>query len=135
MTGIEVWAAGALPWRDGEHGVEVLVVHRPRYDDWTLPKGKRDPGETDEECALREVEEETGLRGVLGRELPSCDYIDSHGRQKLVRYWEMTGVEGGFAPNEEVDEIRWLPVAEASSLLSYERDHLVLAHFAELGEA
>ena len=104
-----VKAAGGLPWRvRDDHGVEVLLVHRPRYDDWTFPKGKLDPGESVEQAAHREVEEETGLRGVLGRELPPSEYVDGKGRAKVVRYWEMTITEGEFVPNDEVDEIRWL---------------------------
>ena len=100
--------------RDGE----VLLVHRPRYDDWTLPKGKLDPGETFEQAALREVEEETGVRCRLGRELPDVHY-DNKDRPKLVRYWLME-VEGrGFEPNDEVDEVRWL--CEDAELLTYDR--------------
>lgn len=118
-------------WRPGPSGPEVLLVHRPKYDDWTLPKGKAEPGESDEDTAIREVEEETGLRCVLGRELPSTSYIDSVGRPKIVRYWEMrVGDEAsGFAQNE-VDEVRWLGLADAERLLSYDRDRDVLDAFA-----
>ena len=119
----EIHAAGGVVVRDGR----VLLVHRPRYDDWTLPKGKLDPGEGFEEAALREVEEETGLRCELVRELPSATYHDSEGREKLVRYWEMTPLAGEFAPNDEVDELRWLEPADAGDALSYERDRDVLA--------
>lgn len=105
----------------------VLVVHRPRYDDWSFPKGKLDPGETVEECALREVLEETGLRCELGAELASARYRDRHGRDKLVRYWAMTATGGSFEPNDEVDEIRWCEAAEAAALLSYRRDVEILA--------
>lgn len=132
MSSIEVWAAGAVPWRSGADGVEVLVIHRPRYDDWTFPKGKRDRGETDEECAVREVEEETGMHGVLGRELSSCRYLDTRGRSKLVRYWEMNELSGSFTPNDEVDRVLWLGVAVASTTLSYDRDRMVLERFTEL---
>jgi 8-oxo-dGTP diphosphatase len=127
-----VRAAGGIPWRvDPERGLEVLLVHRPRYDDWSFPKGKCEPGESDEHCALREVQEETGLRGVLGRELPHCEYIDGKGRFKVVRYWEMTVTDGGrFRPNDEVDEVRWEPLPRAARLLSYERDRRVLERFA-----
>ena len=107
-------------------GWEVLLVHRPRYDDWTVPKGKRDPGEDDETCALREIEEECGLRCELGAELPSTSYTDHKGRPKVVRYWVATVVSGSFVPNDEVDEVRWLPAGEARELLSYERDIPVL---------
>ncbi len=121
--GSVVRAAGGVVVRDGP---EVLVVHRPKYDDWTFPKGKVEPGESDEECALREVEEETGLRCRLERELPSTRYRDSSGRRKVVRWWRMTLEAGAFAPNREVDEIRWLAPEDAVSLLTYERDVPVL---------
>ncbi len=120
-------AAGGVVRRVDADGVaRVLVVHRPRYDDWSLPKGKVDHGETDEECALREVEEETGLRCTLGRELASTRYTDRKGRSKQVRYWAMEVVGGAFAPNDEVDEVRWLPAAEASALLTYDHDRVLV---------
>jgi 8-oxo-dGTP pyrophosphatase MutT (NUDIX family) len=113
-----VHAAGGVVLRDGL----VAVVHRPRYDDWSLPKGKLDPGESFEEAALREVEEETGLRCRLVRDLPTVRY-DVRGRLKEVRYWAMeVADETPFVPNEEVDEVRWLEPAEAVALLSYDRD-------------
>jgi 8-oxo-dGTP diphosphatase len=116
-------AAGGVVARDGR----VALVHRPRYDDWTLPKGKLEPGESFEDAALREVEEETGLRCRLVRELPSVEY-EVNGRPKLVRYWLMEVEEDtGFVPNDEVDEVRWLEPAEALALLSYDRDREVLA--------
>jgi 8-oxo-dGTP diphosphatase len=115
----EVRAAGGLVVRDGL----VLLVHRPRYDDWTLPKGKLDRGESFEEAALREVEEETGLRCTLGAELPSTHYRDNKDRPKVVRYWLMeVEHDPGFEPNDEVDELRWLAPGEAAALLTYERD-------------
>ena len=113
--------------------MEVLLVHRPRYDDWTLPKGKLHAGETYEEGALREVEEETGLRCELGRELPSSRYRDSKGRPKVVRYWTMRPLEGVFRPHDEVDEARWLPLAAAAAALTYDRDREILRAFAEGG--
>jgi 8-oxo-dGTP diphosphatase len=118
-----VKAAGGAVVRNGQ----VALVHRPKYDDWTLPKGKLDPGESFEQAALREVEEETGLRCRLGRQLPSSKYVDRKGRRKVVRYWQMEPLEGEFAPNKEVDELRWADPAEARELLSYERDREVLA--------
>jgi len=126
-----VRAAGGVVWRVGrEGGVEVLLVHRPEYDDWSLPKGKRDPGETDEQCAVREVEEETGLRCVPGRELPSTTYVDRKGRAKLVRYWEMTVAGGKAGPHNEVDGVRWLDLDDVFGQLTYERDVGVVQAFA-----
>jgi 8-oxo-dGTP pyrophosphatase MutT (NUDIX family) len=109
----------------------VLLVHRPKYDDWSFPKGKTEPGESDEDCALREVEEETGLRCELERELPSTRYRDARGRRKVVRYWAMRRVSGEFRPHEEVDEIRWLAPEEAAGQLTWQRDLEVLRAFAE----
>ena len=123
-----VRAAGGLVWRTRDGGEpEVLLVHRPKYDDWTLPKGKCAVGERDEACALREVAEETGLRCKLGASLGATEYTDRHGRPKRVRYWTMTPIDGDFEVNDEVDEIRWLPPAEARALLSYDLDCDVLA--------
>ena len=119
----EVKASGGVVWRRGESGVEVVVVHRPRYDDWSLPKGKLDPGEDWEQAALREVEEEVGLRCRLGPELPPVAYTDHKGRAKVVRYWLMEpDGEPAFEPNDEVDEMRWLPEEEAAAALSYPHD-------------
>ncbi|HYN49659.1 MAG TPA: NUDIX hydrolase [Thermoleophilaceae bacterium] len=118
-----VRAAGGVVTRDGL----VALVHRPRYDDWTLPKGKLDPGESFEDAALREIDEETGLRARLVRELPAVNY-EVRGRPKVVRYWLMeVESDPGFVPNDEVDELRWLGPSEASALLSYDRDRDVLA--------
>jgi 8-oxo-dGTP diphosphatase len=122
----DVAAAGGVVIREGE----VAVVHRPKYDDWSLPKGKLDPGEGWEEAALREVEEETGLRCELGRELESARYRDRKGRDKLVRWWLMRPVEGEFVPNDEVDELRWLPSAEALELLDYDHDRALVRGLA-----
>ncbi len=125
----EVRAAGGVVLRDrAGGGVEVLVVHRPRYDDWSLPKGKLDRGESFEEAALREVLEETGLRCRLRDELEPVRYVDNRDRPKLVRYWVMDVAEDhGFTPNEEVDELRWLELHAAAALLTYEHDQELVA--------
>jgi 8-oxo-dGTP diphosphatase len=120
----EVRAAGGVVVRDGR----VLLVHRPKYDDWSLPKGKLDDGEAWEAAALREVLEETGLRCELGEELPSTRYRDAKQRPKRVRYWRMTGCRGEFTPNDEVDEVRWADRGEALALLSYDHDRDLVAH-------
>jgi 8-oxo-dGTP diphosphatase len=117
-------AAGGLVERDGA----VLLVHRPQYDDWTFPKGKAHDGESDERCARREVFEETGLVCELLDELPSTQYIDANGRPKHVRWWRMRVADDhGFVPGDEIDELRWLPPAEAAALLSYDRDRVLLS--------
>lgn len=123
-------AAGGVLWRHAdfpgrERGMEVAVIHRPRYDDWTLPKGKLAPGETEIEGAVREVMEETGFRVRLGRPLGQVRYLKRAGpgkRPKVVRYWAMQSEGGGFSPNREVDELRWLSPAAAEELLTHERD-------------
>jgi len=119
-------AAGGVPVRATPAGLQVLVVHRPHYGDWTFPKGKCEPGESDEACAIREVEEETGLVCALEDELPSTSYTDSQGRPKRVRYWRLRVVGGDLHYAHEVDESRWVSVADAEALLSYERDLDVL---------
>ena len=125
--GGEIRAAGGIVWREGASGLEIVVVHRPEYDDWSLPKGKVEAGESDDECARREVEEETGLRCRLGAELPSVHYRDRLGREKVVRYWAMVPVAGQLAPHHEVDEARWLDVESARALLSYDHDRTLVS--------
>jgi 8-oxo-dGTP diphosphatase len=119
-----VRAAGGIVRRDRS----ILLVHRPKYDDWTFPKGKAEGDESDEACALREVLEETGLHCALGEEIASTEYIDARGRPKRVRWWLMDPVEGDFAPTDEVDEIRWVEPRVAADLLSYDRDLVLLEH-------
>lgn len=100
-------------------------MHRPRYRDWTFPKGKVEEGESDEQAAVREVQEETGLRCDLGLELPSTKYTDLKLRDKTVRYWAMEATGEGEA-GSEVDDVLWIPVAEAGHRLSHRRDREVL---------
>jgi 8-oxo-dGTP pyrophosphatase MutT (NUDIX family) len=123
-----VRAGGGVVWRHGPGGLEVLLIHRPRYDDWSFPKGKVDGGESDEEAALREVEEEVGLRLLPGPELQSARYRDSNGRRKIVRYWAMELPYGGEEPiaGDGVDEVRWVDFDEAAQYLTWERDLVVL---------
>jgi 8-oxo-dGTP diphosphatase len=122
MSEPEVAAAGGVVLRDGTGGKQVAVVHRPRYDDWSLPKGKLEAGEDWSDAALREVEEETGLRCELGPELAPARYRDRKGRDKLVRWWLMRPLEGRFAATDEVDELRWLDPGAALALLDYDHD-------------
>jgi 8-oxo-dGTP pyrophosphatase MutT (NUDIX family) len=129
----KVRAAGGVVAKRGENAeLQVLVVHRGKYDDWTFPKGKAHRGESDEDCALREVEEETGLRCELDDELAGTEYRDSRGRQKRVRYWAMRPVGGSLQPSDEVDAARWLSPAEAEVILTYDRDLEVLGSFLSI---
>jgi len=127
-----VRAAGGIVTRTADGGGrELLVVHRPRYGDWTLPKGKAEPGESDEECALREVEEETSLVCTLGDEAAVTRHEDARGRPKRVRYFWMTPDEGSEAsPQNEVDAVRWVTLQEALEVLSYARDREVVRRLA-----
>jgi len=122
-----VRAAGGVVLRQATGGeLEVLLIYRAKREDWTFPKGKVEPGETDDACALREVEEETGLRCALGEPLPSTAYVDRKGRDKVVRYWVMDPVGGEAAPLDEVDAVRWVPLARVAAALTHERDRAVL---------
>jgi 8-oxo-(d)GTP phosphatase len=127
-----VLAAGAVLWRsNGDSAMpEVAIIHRPRYDDWSLPKGKVDPGETEPVTAVREVHEETGYSSHLGRRLVAVSYPVEQGIKK-VRYWAASTIDGEFIPNDEVDELKWLPVAEAMKQLKYPHDRKVLRRFTK----
>lgn len=130
-----VRAAGGIPVRRSIDGWrEIAVVHRPARADWTFPKGKVEPGEDFEECALREVLEETGLVCRLGTFIGHTEYRDRKDRPKVVAYWVMEPVGGEFVPNEEVDEVRWVDLGTAEGLLSYERDRELLIVLAAADE-
>jgi 8-oxo-dGTP pyrophosphatase MutT (NUDIX family) len=129
-----VRAAGGVVTRPASgRGPEILVVHRPKYDDWSLPKGKLERDEREEDAAVREVAEETGYQCRLLEELGVRRYEDRRGRPKQVRYWHMQPIsDEGFTPSVEVDEIRWLPVSEAVTLLSYEGDRRLIEAWERL---
>ncbi|KZS60665.1 NUDIX hydrolase [Mycobacterium ostraviense] len=127
-----VYAAGAVLWRPGkaEGAVEIAVIHRPRYDDWSLPKGKVDPGETTAVAAVREVFEETGQQVHLSRRLTMTSYPIDQGVKK-VYYWAARRIGGEFVPGSEVDDLVWLPIASAMARLDYAQDRKVLRRFAK----
>jgi len=123
----EVRAAGGVVRRHlADGGDEIVLVHRPAYDDWSFPKGKLEDGEREEDAAVREVEEETGLRCRLERELTTTHYRDARGRSKTVRYWLMEPVSGRVAADNEVDDARFFPLEEARALLTYPHDVEIL---------
>jgi 8-oxo-(d)GTP phosphatase len=129
MTGERILAGGGVLWRPVATGRELCLVHRPRYDDWSLPKGKLHHGEHPLRAAVREVNEETGVHPVVGQRLPTQEYRLGPDR-KLVDYWTMTPADGAFVASDEVDSLRWVTAAEADSVLSYERDRELVAAFA-----
>jgi 8-oxo-(d)GTP phosphatase len=131
-TAADVLAAGAVLWRPGTHGIEFALVHRPKYDDWSFPKGKLDSGESMPFAAVREIEEETGQTSRLGPLLGDVRYAVAEGR-KLVRYWAAEARGGEFTPGSETDELRWLDPASAAELLSYPHDLDILHRFAHVG--
>lgn len=130
-----VRAAGGIPVRRSADGWwEVAVVHRPARADWSFPKGKLEEGESFEDCALREVSEETGLECRLGRFIGHTEYRDRKDRPKVVAYWVMEPLSGTFRPNEEVDELRWVDLGTAEQLLTYDRDRELLVVLAAADE-
>jgi 8-oxo-dGTP diphosphatase len=131
LAGIDVLAAGAVLWRPGPAGAELALVHRPRYDDWAFPKGKLERDEAMPFAAVREVAEETGFGCRLGTLLGDIRYPVAEG-SKLVRYWAAEARSGGFEPNHETDELRWLSPGAAADLLTYPHDRALLRRFTEL---
>lgn len=132
-------AAGGVLWRDGRDGPEVLLVHRPRHDDWSLPKGKPDPGENTLDTAIREVVEETGLRFTVGPRLGAVTY-PVHGRPKTVTYWAMRlhpeqTADPTPRDDREIDDVQWHTVASARKTLTYLEDHQILKAFTSRGLA
>jgi 8-oxo-dGTP diphosphatase len=122
-------AAGALLWRESsELKIEIALIHRPRYDDWSLPKGKIEEGESSLRCAFREVIEETGITPQFGRELGSVEYKEPAGL-KRVKYWAAKPLTDEFQPNEEVDEIKWLNTEDALSVATHESDRSIIENF------
>lgn len=135
MSSNPIRAAGGVLWRqaagaNGDNEVEVAIIHRPRYDDWSMPKGKLNHNEIELEGAVREIAEETGYRVTVGPPLGDVTY-EKDGREKIVRYWAMRAEGGMFTPSREVDELRWIPVDEALELLTQPRDVGLLKQFAE----
>ena len=131
----DVRAAGGVIFRGELAEPEIVIVHRPRYDYWTFPKGKVESGETDEQTAHREVLEETGFDCELGDELPSISYRDHKDRSKIVRYWVMNVQRGTFEANDEVDVLEWVSPVEAGERLTYDHDVDVLSAFLSLGHS
>jgi 8-oxo-dGTP diphosphatase len=122
-----ILAAGCVLWRPARSGrvIEIALVHRPKYDDWSHPKGKLKRGETAEACAVREVREETGQSCALGPRLPAVRYL-ANGRQKEVTYWSARALGGTFTPTAEVDRVDWLTPAQARDRLTQPRDRELL---------
>jgi len=143
MNPATIRAAGGVVWRRADSGpdggIEVVLVHRPRYDDWSLPKGKLRPGESEVEGAVREVLEEAGYHVLVGTCLGETRYDKVTGkgvRPKVVRWWAMEAISGAFTPTSEVDEIQWASLAEAERLLTRDTDRELLSRFsARLGLA
>lgn len=134
-----VYAAGVVCWRPAKPGIEVALVYRKKYDDWTFPKGKLDPGELLPETAVREVEEEAGIRVRLGRKLAVLSYKIGSGDTKEVHYWvskvkESAIAKSKFKPNKEIAKVEWVPISKAAKKLTYEHDRELLAKVSNWAE-
>jgi 8-oxo-dGTP diphosphatase len=136
VNGSVIRAAGGVLWRPAQpgaaHDIEVAVIHRPRYDDWSLPKGKLANGETDLAAAIREVHEETGYTVRVGEPLGTTRYrrfVNGVDRPKVVRWWAMEAASGTFSPNAEVDDLRWIPLGAAGTVLTSASDLTALGRF------
>lgn len=133
-TSTTVRAAGGVVWRpvDGGGPPEIALVHRPRYDDWSLPKGKLDPGEHPLTAAVREVHEETSVRAVPQLRLPTIRYLTGQGVDKVVHYWSMRAVSWSHRePDDEIEAVRWVPATDAAGLLTYAHDRGVVRTFLD----
>jgi 8-oxo-dGTP diphosphatase len=136
VSGTLIRAAGGVLWRPAESGsddaIELALIHRPRYDDWSLPKGKLADGETDLEAAIREVHEETGFTVRVGEPLGTTRYrrfVNGVDRPKVVRWWAMEAVSGEFSPTREVDALRWVPLDAAGTILTSASDLTAFERF------
>ncbi|MBO1337528.1 NUDIX hydrolase [Streptomyces sp. VRA16 Mangrove soil] len=132
-----VLAAGCVLWRSSRTGddIELALVYRPKWGDWSFPKGKAKQGEALPDTAVREVLEETGATCVLGVPLPESRYLDARGRPKEVHYWAAQATGGTFTPNSEVTRLQWLPPAQAFGLLTHSRDRMLLTAFLDTRHA
>jgi len=129
-----IWAAGTAPYRTRNGKIEFLIVHRKRYSDWSLPKGKLDRGESFKRCAERETEEESGVTGVVEAAIGTVGYVTGAGNNKVVRYWLLRVKEHDFAPNAEVDKVRWLRPKKAIEKATYTRDSAILTAAAAMAK-
>ncbi|NND02335.1 MAG: NUDIX hydrolase [Acidimicrobiia bacterium] len=129
-----IWAAGAAVYRMRRGRPEILLTHRPRYDDWSLPKGKLDRGEGFRECAEREVQEESGVTGVVEDFIGTVGYVTGAGNKKAVRYWLLQAKDEAFKPNREVDKIRWFPPKKAMAKATYSRDEAIITSAVQMAK-
>jgi 8-oxo-dGTP diphosphatase len=129
LRSLPVRAAGGVVvrGRSNSGGFEVALIYRSTHDDWSFPKGKLEPGETELFCARREVEEETGLLCNIGSYLGQTEYVDRRDRPKIVHYWLMEPLEGEFEPTDEVADMQWVPIELAHQVLTYEHDRELFA--------